>query len=225
MRTLGVRTSRAIATAIATLRHRGWQDFGRLAIFYLRSEHRFVRYRLDLARWQRRSQLPSEFTVRRGSITELEDFRRALSPGSGGFDFYVDRTEGARWFYLGRWQGEIAHVAWIFTDRERTPYMRLPPGAVEIRRVYTPDAFRGKRLFTFALDEVLDDLRREGVRTAYAHVLPANRASSRAFLAVGFLPIGTVSVRKTVGRVSTCYADGIDAVDQRASAISDTISR
>jgi RimJ/RimL family protein N-acetyltransferase len=103
--------------------------------------------------------------------------------------------------------------------------MRLPPGAVEIRRVYTAETFRGRRLFTFALSEILEDLKRERIRTAYAHVLPANRSSSRAFLAVGFLPIGTVTVRKTVGRVSTTYADGAPPTDHRASVISDTINR
>jgi GNAT superfamily N-acetyltransferase len=199
---------RAVATTVDVVRAGGLRGLVDRIGKTFAHRTRFRRYRVDLGRWSPRHPLPASLTVTRGVIAELEAFRSGAHAAPLASEFFCDRVDGARWFYLGRWEGAVAHILWVYEPADRTPLMRLGPGEVEIRRVYTLREHRGRRIFTAALGAVLADLRRLGVRTVYAHVEVDNRASARAFLDNGFALDGDVELRKLLGVPSVAHRPG-----------------
>lgn len=190
---------RMVISLLHTIRHGGLRGLVETLRASMRHDASLVRWRLDLSQWSPSAELPAALDVRRGTLEELSQFRRTWRGEPLTSEFFVDSIDGVRRFYLGRWAGEIGHIMWIYEPGGRTPLMTLRPGEVEIRRVYTMRAHRGRRIFTHALDVVLADLRAAGVRLAWAHVDVNNHASSRAFAAAGFKPVGTVRYAKVLG--------------------------
>ena len=215
---------RMIASILHTFRRGGVQGLIEIARATARHEASLVRWRLDLAHWSPSGPLPDALDVRRGTIDELSQFRRTWRGEPLTAEFLTDRIDGTKWFYLGRWDGAVAHILWIYEPGTRTPLLTLGPGEVEIRRVYTMRAHRGRRIFTHALNVVLADLRDAGVEVAWAHVRVDNDASARAFAAAGFVPVGTVRYTKLLGVTRARFRREVPA-RYRASDISETISR
>jgi RimJ/RimL family protein N-acetyltransferase len=190
---------RLIASVVDSLRRDGVRGLLHRLHAALRHEAWFVRWRLDLDAWTPSGGAPPALDVVRGTLDELDAFRRQPPESPLASEFYVDRIDGVRWFYLARWNGAIAHVTWIYAAGDSTPLISLGAGEVEVRRVHTLRAHRGRRLFTYVLDAILRDLGAAGARVVYAHVEVTNHASSRAFAAAGFRPVGVVRMRKLLG--------------------------
>ncbi len=160
---------------------------------------RHVRLRCELGAWRPHDLAPpAGFVVRHGSREELIAIRRAARRPLPA-EFYTDLVDRVTWFYLGRVDGEPAHITWIYGADDAPPLITLGAGEVELRSVYTMAPYRARGLFGCALDVILADLRREGVRAAFAHVLEENTPSLRAFRSAGFETVGTVVVRKRLG--------------------------
>ena len=215
---------RLIASILHTLRTGGVQGLIEIVRAAARHEASLVRWRLDLTHWAPSGPLPDPLDVRRGTIDELCHFRRTWRGEPLTAEFLADRIDGTKWFYLGRWDGAVAHILWIYEPGTRTPLLTLGPGEIEIRRVYTMRAHRGRRIFAHALKSVLSDLREAGVEVAWAHVHVDNHASARAFAAAGFVPVGTVRYTKLLGVTRARFRREVPA-RYRASDISETISR
>lgn len=188
-----------LASAEDILRRRGVVGLLAQARAALRYELRYTRWRLDIDDWRPGVAPPSELDIRHGSLAELGALRGGWRGEPLAREFYADRIDGARWFYLARRNGAIAHISWLHTADARTPLIRLGRGEVEVRRVYTMKTHRGRSVFTYVLDHIVHDLRAAGVRVAWAHVEPSNEASSRTFAAAGFRPVGTVRLVKRFG--------------------------
>lgn len=182
--------------AIATIwRLRGFAGFARALVGQLHWQALYVRFLVDLAEWEIHGPTP-DVEAREGSLAELVRFRKGRDlPG----EFYHDRIHGVRRFYLGLIGGEIGHISWIYTDRDRLFHIRLRPGEIALDGAYTFKAFRGRGLLSAVERAALDDAKREGVRAAYTHVHVDNVASIRGVLKTGFVPIGMLSVRRRLG--------------------------
>lgn len=167
-----------------------WRHFGfvRVAWFVLgllvRYE-RLYRLRVDLTGWRPPAAAAPDVTVLRGSLDMLERFRAAHPKGSLPFEFYLDLTHWARWFYVALIGREIASIAWIFIRGERT-HIPLAEGEVEIAHVHTLRAYRNRGLFKALSLHMLESLKTAGYRVAYAHVEVTNHASLRAHEAIGY---------------------------------------
>ena len=160
-------------------------------------EGRYVRLRVDLATWVDQPEPPGPLEVRRGSLAELARYREARPwlP----VQFYEDRLHGARQFYAGYWNGELAHVSWVFTHEDRTPQVALAPGEAELNGAYTVKEFRGKGLLPAVERAILRDLRCRGFATAYTHVSVDNVSSLRGVAKAGFRPVGVLTWRWVFG--------------------------
>ena len=160
-------------------------------------KERFIRWQLELAEFRPLAGKPASLIVRRGSLAELESLRRQL-PGLP-LDFYADRLYGSDRFYLGLWDEQLAHIAWVMSAAHHPSFISLEPGEVELMFVYTLRPHRGRGIQTHALNHILTDLQREPFLHAYAHVAEDNAPSLRAFVRLGFRPVATVSVRRALG--------------------------
>jgi RimJ/RimL family protein N-acetyltransferase len=102
-------------------------------------------------------------------------------------------------FYLASWDGMVAHISWIFDSEHPSPLVRLKSGEAEVAYSHTLPPFRGRHIFSSVLSVILDDLARQGYSRIYAHVLPDNTPSIRAFTSAGFQPIGKVIWQHILG--------------------------
>jgi hypothetical protein len=148
------------------------------------------RFRVDLDAWRPSVSPPESLAVRAGLLPELISMRshgRRLPA-----EFHVDELHDARAFYVGMWNGELAHISWVFTHESRNELLRLQRGEVEIRYSYTLPAFRGRRVYRSAIEQILAELQRGGTRVVYAHVAHDNAPPLRALVACGFSAVEDV---------------------------------
>jgi FemAB-related protein (PEP-CTERM system-associated) len=125
-------------------------------------------------------------------LEELRDAERDIL----GTIMYHSAAEIRRRFARGdrcfvrREGGAVAHYEWISFDRIRLDSIgrTLPLGPREayIYNVRTQRPFRGRGLFTAALDTLSSRLQKEGVRRLWIATEAGNVASQRAILAAGF---------------------------------------
>jgi RimJ/RimL family protein N-acetyltransferase len=109
--------------------------------------------------------------------------------------------------YLGFCDGEIGHVSWLFTPRDRSRLIVLRPEEVELDGAFTLPAARGRGLLTMVECAILLDARREGYARAYTHVAVDNVASIRGVKKTGFREVGVVTLRWTLGHRSVSYRE------------------
>lgn len=138
----------------------------------------------------------SPLSVRRLSVLELAGLRDSVD--GLPLAFHLDRIREASRPYVALWDGELAHVSWVFMLGAYSPDMALAPGEAEIRYSHTLPRFRGRGIYRAVIREIARDLEAEGIRRLYAHVVESNTSSLRAFLANGF----TVSLRLRTMRVA-----------------------
>jgi hypothetical protein len=156
-----------------------------------------VRLRLDVRDFVALENRPAQLEVRRGVLAELEAFRRKRSDLP--IDFFIDRFHPTRWFYLGFWEGELAHVSWISAGDDNWRLIRLGPSEVEVRFVFTLPAYRRRGIQKHAIGDILADLKRTAIEVVYAHVVPPNVASYKAFTASGFRAVAMLKVWRLAG--------------------------
>jgi GNAT superfamily N-acetyltransferase len=164
-----------------------------------------------------RAPIPSEIPeqrplrIERGDLAALEAWRRSritLVP----MDFCADRTHGLRHFYLGRWNGSVAHILWLAGEGDPSTVSdwELRTGVVEFRNVHTLGAFRRKGIFRSVAQAALREIRDQGIATAYAHVDEHNSASLEGFLKLGFRPVHRIRILRVLGwdRIQQSTIDG-----------------
>lgn len=178
---------------------------------------RYVRLRVDLGTWEDRPEPPGSLTVREGTLEELRRFRD--STPELPVQFYEDRLHGARTFYLGFWDGEIAHVSWVFESCDRTPQVVLGPGEVELNGAYTRKPFRGRGLLPAVERGIIRGLKARGYRTVYTHVAVDNVASLRGVAKAGFRPVGVLTWRWIAGVSWRSYEPDEQLVATRSAAV------
>lgn len=147
-------------------------------------------------------QPPTELHVTTASSAELKKLRATEIPGGWAEDFFCDRTYGLRHFYLGFWNGTLAHIVWFAAAGEATTVSNWRPTITELemRNAHTRKAFRGRGIFQHVARRALRELQSRGITTVYAHVDVGNVASRRGLKQLGFVPGAKVAVRRIVGR-------------------------
>ena len=178
---------------------------------------RYVRLRVDLAAWEDRPEPPGPLTVREGTLEALRRFRDTTPDLP--VQFYEDRLHGARMFYLGLWDGAIAHISWVFESGDRTPQIALVPGEVELNGAYTRKPFRGRGLLPAVERGIIRDLKARGYRTVYTHVAVDNAPSLRGVAKAGFRPVGVLTWRWILGLSWRSYAPDEQLVRTRPAPV------
>lgn len=192
------------AAVAGVWRLRGLRGLARFLAGKIYWSGRFVRFHVDLAEWTIAPPTPG-VEAREGSFDELQRFRGGARVA---LEFHEDRLHGARRFYLGLVDGQVGHISWVYTHRDRTRQIRLRPGEIELNGAYTVRAFRGRGLLSAVERAILNDAKREGVRAAYTHVRVDNTASLRGVARTGFRPIGILTWRRVLGVSWTRFRPG-----------------
>ncbi len=119
-------------------------------------------------------------------------------------------------------ENRIACYGWVLHGLFRIPELlvesRLPPRNVYIWDCLTLPPYRGRGIFPALLRHMLDELRGEGVRQAWAATAPGNAASMRAFAKAGFRLVAyTEGGIGTFAAVPTAQATAEEAAVLRTS--------
>ena len=186
-----------------TLRRRGLAGARELLRENFCATRVFHRLRCDPTRPPVTAQIecPAALTFARGSLEELRRWRAEPGRGPVLAHFFEDEAHGLDWFYLARWNGEVACIQWIATADRPTSVgdLRLCPDEVEFRNVCTLPEFRRRGIFAQMLRFALADVGANGINAVWAHVKVENRASLTALLAAGFREIERVTVHRVLG--------------------------
>lgn len=195
VRALPVWAIRKLRGADAVWRRHGLRGLLSAARHWLVYRGTYVRLGLDLDTWPAGTMARERIDISRGDGDALpvgSDAWRRLP-----IEFQL-RVPGRR-YYLVRCDGEVAHISWVLFPGDRSRFLALGGGDVEITDSHTATPFRSRGVYKRVLSRILEDMKREGFRTAYAHVLLDNESSRRAMRAVGFRPLAVVSARRLAG--------------------------
>lgn len=140
--------------------------------------------------------------VERGDIATLAAWRMSQAKSLLPMDFFADRTHCLRHFYLGYWDGSLAHILWLAEEGDPSTISDWLIGRqeVELRNGHTLRDFRGKGIFQSVAQTALTEIRERGIRTAYGHVDAGNAASLGVLLRLGFRPTHRVSILRVLGK-------------------------
>ena len=185
------------------VRLRGWSGLYSSLKYNLYRRERVIRLEVDLDHWQPLAETPASLEIRREALGELIRFRETWTGGSLPEDFYVDKVFGLSRVWLGIWESNVAHIAWI-TSEIATVNVPLEHGCVELRNCYTLAAYRGRRIGSHVISAILEDLKREGVSTVVTHVQEDNTSSLKMMARVGFQAVETLTLTRIVGFGQLC---------------------
>lgn len=178
-------------------------------------KHTLLRFSIAVGGRDRVLEAPPGFEGRLGTLKELIHVREAWPGPPLHVEFQLDEFTNLSRFYLGLWEGAIAHISWIFDHEHPSPLMRLRPGEAEVGYSRTLRQFLGRHTYSHVLAVILDDLACQGYSRIYAHVSPDNTPSLRAFTSVGFQPIGTVTWLHLLGTRRVVYISDTRCDGQR----------
>jgi GNAT superfamily N-acetyltransferase len=202
-----------LRSAYEQIRLHGWEGASRLLRDNLFATARCLRLKRELPRagepQNSNAQPPNELQITAGTIATLEKLRATEVPGGWPEDFHCDRTYGLRHFYLGFWNGTLAHIVWFAAPGEATTVSNWQPAITELemRNAYTQKAFRGRGIFQQVARVALRELQTQGFTTVYAHVDAGNVASLRGLRQLGFVTVEEVLIRRILG---------VDSIQTRA---------
>lgn len=189
----------------------GWLKKIRTVVTLLRSDRSRLwqslcgsRYRLLV--YARQTDLPAELSVvAPGTRFELlsEDRIQAVPVTAENREFRerqlerLRRLPGSRPY--GVYVGEsLAHVSWLLPASavalENPQILRLRDEEGEISGCETLPEFRGKNLYSFAVQNISRIARDIGIRRIYMKTLEGNSASQSGILKAGLFPIGSITV-------------------------------
>lgn len=163
------------------------------------SRNLWLRLVSDLDSWVPPSSPDKTIEVRRGRSEEL-DLLRSLHPnGTLPIEFYVDGLRGAEQFWLARNGGEVGGIGWVLGPEVSSSFIELGPDEREIAYAYVFPNYRNQGVHKALRAKTFLDLKAEGVRRVYAHVLLDNIASLRAMSRLGMRQVGELEVRRILG--------------------------
>jgi hypothetical protein len=209
-----------LRSAYEQIRLHGWEGVSRLLRNNLFATARCLRLKRELPRagepQNSNAQPPNELQITAGTIAALEKLRATDIPGGWPEDFFCDRTYGLRHFYLGFWNGTLAHILWFAAAREATTISNWRPAITEMesRNAHTRREFRGRGIFQHVVRGALRDMQKQGITSVYAHVDAGNVASLRALGQLGFITVEEVLIQRILG---------VDWIQTRAATTHSTL--
>ena len=180
-RSLRIWASRKIRYAGATWKTHGLRGWISAVRYWLLYRDTYVRLGLDLDTWSARAPVGPAIDITRGDGEEPP----IRDPG--------------RRCYLVHCGGDVAHISWVIFPGDRSRFLALGRGDVEITDSHTTRPYRNRGIYKQVLARILAEMKSEGFRTAYAHVVLRNESSLRAMRAAGFRDRAVVTTRRLLG--------------------------
>ncbi|HRN51903.1 MAG TPA: GNAT family N-acetyltransferase [Gemmatimonadaceae bacterium] len=132
---------------------------------------------------------PDGVTLREASVADVKELRK------GRLDlpeyFYRDEAEDLERCWVGLWDGQLVFIAWV-SLRGSSKMVRLGPGQAELAFVHNLESMRGRGVTKHAVHLIARTLLAEGYTGLMAVPHAENAAVNRAFVASGFVKIGTI---------------------------------
>jgi L-amino acid N-acyltransferase YncA len=159
--------------------------------------------------------------VRFIALTSVWEERLADSMGLGVREVRRRQTDAGT-AVLALADNRIACYGWVLHGLFRIPELRLeaplPANHVYIWDCLTLPRYRGRGIFPALLHHMIEELRGQGIRQAWAATAPGNRSSMRAFAKAGFRLVAyTEGGIGTFAAMPTAQATSEEAVVLRAS--------
>ena len=120
------------------------------------------------------------------------------APGFGRQQFERVRRYGTVCAYGVYLEDALAHVTWLLPPAleamERPRLLCLKEGEAEITASETLPRYRGRGLYPYVIQQIIDMARDGGVRTVYAKARRENLSSRTALVKAGLREVGTITV-------------------------------
>ena len=124
------------------------------------------------------------------------------TPEGSRIEFYRDDIDGAEPF-VAYWEGQPAHIAWLYDSALSNRLVRLTGGEAELRYAYTLREYRGLGLYGATNAFMAAELSRRGYSRVYGVIVEHNRAFrvglELALLRVGFRRVRTLTHLRVMG--------------------------
>ncbi len=176
---------------VQSLRARGivgtirWVAVGMLRV------NNFLVFHLNLQKAKPAPPPPEGVQLRQSSVEELRQIR-AARPGLP-VEFYCDETHGFTTPFLALCDGQVAAIHWLVFPGQRSRFLDMRPGDVELNYNTVLPEFRGRRLAQYLMAYLVDWARDAGHTRMFGVVHAANIAQFKPMLDLGFRPVEVVT--------------------------------
>jgi GNAT superfamily N-acetyltransferase len=151
----------------------------------------FLVFHLDLTKTKPAPPPPVGVTLRVGTVEDLRALR--ATRGDLPVEFYCDETHGFTTPFLAMVDGEVAAIHWLVFPGQRSRFLDMKPGDVELNYNTVLPQYRGRRLGQLLMAYLVDSAREGGHRRLFGVVHAANIAQFKPMLDMGFRPVEVVS--------------------------------
>lgn len=183
---------RMMRSARRLLQDGGLQGFREALGPFLFCRQRVSLLAIDLRAGYTAPPLDPRAEIRRATPSDLARFRQ--TPEGTRSECYRDQIDGAEPF-VAWWEGQPAHIAWIYDHTIPNRFVRLVPQEAELKHAYTFEAFRGHGLYGITNAVMAEELARRGYQRVYGHVVDHGAAFrlglEMALMRVGFRRVST----------------------------------
>ena len=130
-------------------------------------------------------------TIKRLSLDQLKDIRDRKS--GYPIEFYCDETEGFSTPFVAYVNNEVAAIHWLVLPGEKSRFLDMKEGDVELNYNTVLPEFRGNKLAAPLMAYIIDRCKQEGQRRMFGVVHVDNLPQYKQMIRLGFEPVEILS--------------------------------
>lgn len=131
--------------------------------------------------------LREDIEIRNVSLLDLKRIR--INYDKLPFEFYCDETQGFQNCYVAFYEGRPAAIHWLVRPGEKSRFLNLEAGDVELNYNVVVPQFRGKRLAETLMAFIISDALKKGMKRIFGVVHVSNIPQYKPMLRLGFTPV------------------------------------
>ena len=174
------------------------KDFIKLAGVSLFRNDSIIVYSLDLSNVCMKNQNCFEvFNIRKGNLLEIDRLRK--NQKFAYWEFYCDKYDGVKDFYISVCEEVLQHISWIYYKEDPNRILRLGDYGAEIKYCLTIPEYRGKGIYPKVLTAIACYLKKMEFKHLFICVEKNNIPSIRGIEKAGFKVIKKIKLIKLFG--------------------------
>jgi GNAT superfamily N-acetyltransferase len=151
----------------------------------------FLVFHIDLRKPFSPTPVPETLELKCSSVEELKRLRSGRDDLP--VEFYCDETHGFTKPFLAFSGGEMAAIHWLVMPGQRSRFLDMKPGDVELNYNTVLPPFRGKRIAQILMSYLVSWSASQGHQHMFGVVHAANIPQFKQMLDMGFRPVEVVS--------------------------------